>query len=73
MRCPECGYQGREAEFRSGCPVCGYLMAQPPGAPSPPSAPIRKKGFLPAWFYTVMALALLAAVVILLVVLLART
>jgi uncharacterized membrane protein YvbJ len=76
VRCPECGYQGREAEFRSGCPVCGYLMAQPPGAQSPgapPSAPSRKKRFLPAWFYTVMALALLAAVVVLLIVLLART
>ena len=76
MRCPECGYQGREGEFRSGCPVCGYLMAQAPNTTSvgaPASAPSRKKRFLPAWFYTAMAVALLAVVVVLLVVLLART
>ncbi len=75
VRCPECGYQGRDAEFRSGCPVCGYLVArepgaQPPGMPAQPKT--RKKGFLPAWAYTVLALALLVAVVVLLIVLLAH-
>jgi hypothetical protein len=51
-------------------------MAQAPGEQptvTPAPSPSRKKRFLPAWFYTIMALVLLAVLVVLLVILLART
>jgi len=70
VRCPRCGYQGREADFRSGCPVCGY-MVEPQASPPAPRG--KKKGLLPPWFYRTAGIALVAAAVILLFVLLLGT
>jgi uncharacterized membrane protein YvbJ len=72
VRCPECGFHGKPAEFTAGCPVCGYSM-RTPLAKRPDSAP-RHKGRpsrrLPARFYGVAAIVLAIIAVILLVVLL---
>ncbi len=69
-----CSYEGREAEFRSGCPVCGYMVPQSAARPAgaPPERPKRKGSVLPRWFYTAAAVTLLAAVAVLLVVILVR-
>jgi uncharacterized membrane protein YvbJ len=74
VRCPKCGYEGREGEFRSGCPVCGYMVPQasPRAGSAPPARPKRRATLLPRWFYSVAAIALLAAVVVLLAVILVK-
>ena len=74
VRCPKCGYEGREGEFKSGCPVCGYMVPQstPRQAVPAPARAKRKASVLPRWFYTVAAITLLAAVAVLLVVILVK-
>ena len=27
IQCPQCGFQGSESDFASGCPSCGYMRA----------------------------------------------
>jgi ssDNA-binding Zn-finger/Zn-ribbon topoisomerase 1 len=29
VRCPKCGFTGRDEEFARGCPACGYSAAPP--------------------------------------------
>jgi hypothetical protein len=61
VRCPECGYEGKAPEFRSGCPVCGY-RTRPGETFAQPSGPRRgEKKTLPAAFYraTIIVLSIL--------------
>lgn len=30
IKCPQCGYRGKEHHFRKGCPVCGFLGDESP-------------------------------------------
>jgi hypothetical protein len=74
VRCPKCGYEGKESAFRTGCPACGYMEALPGPASGPGPVPGRtREPFLPAWFYRAAVIVLLAAVIVLLVVVLTRT
>jgi len=50
VRCPECGYEGRAPEFRSGCPVCGYRTKSAGSVPAPAGSKPAKPG-LPPVFY----------------------
>lgn len=84
MRCPRCGFEGREQDFAGGCPACGHLqptLADP--ASSRSRRPARGRGsqaaapkargpstLLPRRFYAWAGAGLAAAAVILLVLLL---
>lgn len=70
VRCPSCGYQGREGEFFRGCPVCGYLASSNESGSVSRKAGYRKreepKSFrLPDWFFRTALIILLAAIGIL--------
>jgi len=67
VRCPECGFEGKAAEFSPGCPVCGYSMPAPGHTPRRPAGRTHR---LPARFYGVAAIVLAVIAVILLVALL---
>jgi uncharacterized membrane protein YvbJ len=72
VRCPKCGYTGRDDDFAHGCPSCGY-SAPPPVAESPPgnknSGRNPQKGTtsepLPVWMYVLASLILIFVLVIL--------
>jgi hypothetical protein len=63
VRCPACGFIGDTAQFKVGCPVCGY---------SAKKAPLKKKNqknfpetknaaaALPFWVYILTAAAFTA-------------
>jgi len=63
VRCPACGFIGDTAQFKGGCPACGYSTAK---------APINKKNqkkftenknaaaSLPFWVYILTAAAFTA-------------
>ncbi|MBI9102347.1 MAG: hypothetical protein JEY99_08030 [Spirochaetales bacterium] len=66
VRCPSCGHQGRESEFLSGCPSCGFLTAKTPGenrSGSPLAGmdmPAKKQKFqLPDWLFKTFFILLL--------------
>jgi hypothetical protein len=31
IQCPQCGFQGSESDFASGCPTCGYMRSSGQG------------------------------------------
>ncbi|MDR3148260.1 MAG: zinc ribbon domain-containing protein [Treponema sp.] len=54
VRCPQCGFTGKDEDFARGCPVCGY--STPPGAgrtgpvtPAGPSKPAANSGRTAPW------------------------
>jgi len=61
VRCPACGFVGQIAQFKDGCPSCGYsTTAKPPEKPLSKSKVKRKKKSpknqyaapsLPLWVY----------------------
>jgi hypothetical protein len=79
IRCPTCGYQGSAKEFARGCPTCGYMVdLQRQGAASPvqlaPHGPEKQRSAaLSTRFYRIAGAALVAVLVGLLVLLLARS
>lgn len=75
VRCPECGYEGRAPEFKSGCPVCGYAALggpQAPGARGPTAPTQKKRRGMPLVFSRIAVLALSLALVGLVLVLILR-
>jgi predicted amidophosphoribosyltransferase len=61
VKCPSCGHSGGPADFKKGCPECGYAF----GADSrPPSRAMGKKkgaGYqdpLPWWVFAALVTAL---------------
>jgi ssDNA-binding Zn-finger/Zn-ribbon topoisomerase 1 len=76
VRCPKCGYTGKAADFRTGCPLCGYLQPTeqtPEQTPVAPRAakPLRRS-FPSARFAKMAIAALLVLVAALLALLLLR-
>ena len=74
IRCPQCGYHGKQHHFRMGCPVCGYMGNElPPQRPvqgstvssAPPPAPPRKKRPMPEWLFWFILGSLVVSFVIL--------
>jgi ssDNA-binding Zn-finger/Zn-ribbon topoisomerase 1 len=77
VRCPHCGFTGRDEDFVRGCPVCGY--STPPGgafAEAAPRKPGRGKagrsprrgeegGGLSIWTYLLAALILICVLMLL--------
>ena len=65
VRCPACGFIGKEELFLGGCPVCNYSAGdaptkKPKGKPkSRNEAPVvtRPAGPLPLWVYLLTAAA----------------
>jgi uncharacterized membrane protein YvbJ len=75
VRCPKCGFMGEAADFRSGCPTCGYLQATEQlvgAARSTAATPPAKKSFLSRASSRVAIVGLLVALVVLVLVLLLR-
>jgi len=64
VRCPECGHEGRAAEFKSGCPVCGYAALGGGSGPARdrPAAPARGRRGMPVLFSRIALLALALAI-----------
>jgi predicted RNA-binding Zn-ribbon protein involved in translation (DUF1610 family) len=81
VRCPQCGFTGKDEDFSRGCPVCGY--SNPPGAGPAVNGKLeanskRKLSWtrgrtgprepvftLPFWLYLVAALALICVLALL--------
>jgi predicted amidophosphoribosyltransferase len=64
VRCPSCGFTGKDELFAAGCPSCGYSTPKTAsrGTSSERPAPYRPAVVgLPVWVYG-LALALLLAV-----------
>ena len=63
VRCPVCGFTGKENTFTRGCPSCGY------SAPPPDAADKTEKkvpaGSLPLWVYIISIIAFIGVVAIL--------
>ena len=71
VRCPKCSYEGKAAEFRDGCPVCGYMMTQEVRVPVMPAAKKpRPQNLLSRRFYRISGLVLLFLFAVLIVLLL---
>ena len=51
VRCPECGYEARAQEFRSGCPVCGYRAKWNEASPAASEGSPARKPTMPIGFY----------------------
>jgi uncharacterized membrane protein YvbJ len=69
VRCPKCGFEGTAAQFKNGCPACGYMVPvrdAPVEARPVQSGPSAARSRLPAWVYTVAAIALLGTAILLL-------
>jgi ssDNA-binding Zn-finger/Zn-ribbon topoisomerase 1 len=74
VRCPKCGYTGRDSDFAHGCPACGYSAVpggdpttgahHKPGRNSKKGAPAQS-GPLPLWMYVLASLILIFVLVIL--------
>jgi uncharacterized membrane protein YvbJ len=63
VRCPECGYEGRAPEFRSGCPVCGYHGKPNESASNTSAGRAKKKPLMPPGFYRA-AIVVLGALIL---------
>jgi uncharacterized membrane protein YvbJ len=76
VRCPKCGFTGRDEDFVRGCPVCGY-STPPEGSFDTPARPgksvknaRRKKpgkgsGTLSIWTYLLASLILICVLMLL--------
>jgi predicted RNA-binding Zn-ribbon protein involved in translation (DUF1610 family) len=71
VRCPKCGFSGKDEDFVRGCPACGYSAAPdkaggarplyvPPGG-----RPKEPPGALPFWLYLFAALTLICVLTLL--------
>jgi len=69
VRCPECGFEGKAADFRTGCPVCGFNQPVPAASSAPAPRPPRKS-VLSARFYRIAGVVLLGLIAALLCLLL---
>lgn len=64
VRCPQCGYEGNDSEFSSGCPVCGYReQGQAPVSIATPRS--RRRTLLSARFYKAAGAVLIGIVIVL--------
>lgn len=43
VRCPSCGFIGRQEDFKLGCPSCGFLTPKREEALKKPKQPYRNK------------------------------
>jgi hypothetical protein len=73
VRCPECGYEGRAAEFKSGCPSCGFLEPRETVTAALAARKPRRRHALPPGFYRIAVIVLMVLLVALLLLLLFRT
>jgi ssDNA-binding Zn-finger/Zn-ribbon topoisomerase 1 len=73
VRCPKCGFTGRDEDFARGCPACGY-SASPQGTPGKaggalkkhePPAENRAGEVLPFWMYLFAALVFICVLALL--------
>lgn len=71
VRCPKCSYEGRPAEFRDGCPTCGYMMSQEVRVTAAPP-PRKERPPMSRTFYRIPGLTLLALFAVLIVLLFIR-
>ncbi|MDP3179404.1 MAG: zinc ribbon domain-containing protein [Spirochaetaceae bacterium] len=65
VKCPRCGHIGESADFRAGCPVCGYALAANPPPDDIKPAPIPADP-LPWWVYPLVAAIVLGLILLLL-------
>jgi hypothetical protein len=80
VRCPKCGFSGKDEDFAQGCPVCGYstpptgaFSSTAPGKPGPARAgkiPPKGKGGgetgpLSLWIYLLASLILICVLALL--------
>jgi DNA-directed RNA polymerase subunit RPC12/RpoP len=73
VRCPKCSYEGRPAEFRDGCPACGYMMSQDVRVPVMPTVKkSQPQNLMSRRFYRVAGLVLLVLFAVLIVLLLIK-
>lgn len=64
VKCPKCGFTGKPALFRLGCPNCGYSTSFSDGESSTGSKVLSPPGPLPFWVYILSLTALLIALVV---------
>jgi uncharacterized membrane protein YvbJ len=74
VRCPKCGFTGKDEDFVRGCPVCGYSAAPgtvPHKAGGNPkrnvqgARPRERAGTLPFWIYFFAALIFICVLTLL--------
>ena len=73
IRCPKCGFKGKAAAFRDGCPSCGYMMKQDIRVLATPAPAKRLTRGMSQRFYRVAGIVLLTLFAILIVLLLIRS
>lgn len=62
VRCPRCGHTGSLADFRRGCPECGWVEeAAAEEAETPPAKPVVPAPPLSPWVWAAAVTALLAS------------
>lgn len=74
IKCPQCGYRGKQHHFFRGCPVCGFLSGENPvryatvssdtPAAEKDKVAARKKP-LPEWLFWVALAGLILAFLVL--------
>lgn len=73
IKCPRCGYRGKQHHFFRGCPACGFLGEENPlrfattstdAAVTQESTPKRRKP-APEWLFWVVLAALILAFLVL--------
>jgi ssDNA-binding Zn-finger/Zn-ribbon topoisomerase 1 len=69
VKCPQCSYEGKPAEFSKGCPVCGYLSDELVGGKSKNGKPAGNVSKLSGRFVRIATIVLLVALAVLVVVL----
>jgi uncharacterized membrane protein YvbJ len=73
VRCPKCGFTGKDEDFIRGCPACGYSAGPVPhkAAGNPKHRPWAEKdpgaaaGTLPFWMYLFAALVFICVLTLL--------
>jgi uncharacterized membrane protein YvbJ len=73
IKCPRCGYRGKQHQFSNGCPQCGYLSEQPltpsdliiVDDPRGRNSAVRKKRPMPAWLFWFVLVLLVGSFAIL--------
>jgi hypothetical protein len=70
VRCPKCGFTGRDEDFARGCPVCGYSTPPAPAGPGKPGPakarpPGGEAGAPSIWIYLLASLILICVLALL--------
>jgi ssDNA-binding Zn-finger/Zn-ribbon topoisomerase 1 len=72
IRCPKCGFTGKDEDFARGCPVCGYSTAPHRAGENPKrngrykgKQPGETPGALPFWMYLFAALVFICVLTLL--------